>query len=134
MHFKEPVAIRPELQEKVPAHADMLRYDQAFHHPTDPSLVIFPLFRNPHGRMPDKITIARWSSFIIKLELAADYNDFRTPVKKTIAEGVDDIGVHNTREWITYVHPDGNTDLEPTTLHQYLDARRKTTIVGYREA
>jgi hypothetical protein len=35
MNGKKPIAIRPELLETDPMHADMLRYDQAFHHPTD---------------------------------------------------------------------------------------------------
>lgn len=96
----EPVRVRPEFLEEVPAHADMCRYDNAFHSPADASLVIFPLFRHKTaGMYPDKITVARWSSFSIHLEFAhqGEHQSF------------DYIADHPIGDWITYQHPDGNT-------------------------
>jgi len=137
MQGKKPIAIRPELLETDPMHADMLRYDQAFHHPTDPSLVIFPHFRlkGAGGLYPDKITVGRWSSFTIKLEKFLDLGKFGTNEHVTDAlgiPGVDDFGIHNQNEWIGYVHTIPEYSLKKVTLEEYLkDVPKK--IVGWRE-
>lgn len=98
--FGKPVGPpRPELHEKMPRHADMLRYDRAFHNPTDPSEIIFPRFK---GWGAQKITYARWSSFVMNVE----------PAKAV---------VENAGDWITYVHPPGAfSDLAPKTLREFM--------------
>lgn len=134
---KTPVKIRPEFNETDPRHADMLRYDTAFHHPTDPSLVVFPLFRDPsRGTMPDKVTMGRWSSFSITLEDFLDLSKYGTNEHVTDAlgiPGVDDFGIHNIDEWITYVHSVPEYKLVRTTMADYKALYAKTKIVGYRE-
>ncbi len=137
MQGKRPVAIRTELLETDPMHADMLRYDQAFHHPTDVSLVIFPHFRlkGPGGLYPDKITIGRWGSFCIMLQLFLDLGKFGTNEHVTDAlgiPGVDDFGIHNQDEWIGYVHEVPGYALRKITLGQYMKEHPKK-IAGWRE-
>lgn len=113
-----PIEIRPELKETEPCHADMLRYDVAFHHPTDPSLVIFPVFKHRDGRFPLRITHARWDSFMLNLSRA-------------------DVEVEGpVGDWIGYMHAVPSYALQKVTLNDYLkrqsDERGKTTIAGYR--
>ena len=138
LSFNKPVAIRAELDETDPRHADMLRYDQAFHHPTDPSLVIFPHFRLRGGVSaiyPDKITMGRWSSFSITLDKLLDMSKFGANENATDAlgiPGVDDFGIHNQNEWIGYVHNVPQYTLRKITLGEYLlDVPKR--IVGWRE-
>jgi hypothetical protein len=132
MNGKKPIAIRPELLETDPMHADMLRYDQAFHHPTDPSLVIFPHFRlkGAGGLYPDKITVGRWSSFTITLN---QFSNFNLPMHIcTIAQDVDDCGIHNLNDWVGYVFNVPGYTLRKITLEEYLKEYPKK-IVGWRE-
>lgn len=102
-HFGEPVRIRPELSETLPAHADMLRYDLAFCNPGDPSEVVFPIFKTSQaGRTSMKITLERWKSFSIGLT----YQDTED---------------RPLGDWITYRHPDGTSiGLESITLNDFL--------------
>jgi hypothetical protein len=129
--FRRPVAIRPEINETIPAHADMLRYDRAFHHPDDPSLVVFPIFKVQGGRFPLRITTGRWDSFIIKLEKIYDYNSHRAMgFDPSVGAGIDDLGIHNLSQWIGYEHGANYRGLEKITLGKVLEG--KTKIVGWR--
>jgi len=115
LHFNRPVEIRPALGETEPLHADMLRYDTAFHSPDAPSLVIFPRFKHKrHGIMPDKITERRWRSFSCTLEEIPN------------AEAV------NVDDWIGYVHDAPTYKLRRVTLREYLAENADVTIYAWR--
>jgi hypothetical protein len=53
---RRELAPAKEFGEQVPYHADMLRYDLAFHDPTDLSRVVFPVFTGRDGSTLRKIT------------------------------------------------------------------------------
>lgn len=116
----EPVAVRPELNEKIPAHADMLRYDLAFCNPNDPSIVVFPVFKSTKaGRTTSNIAARRWSSFSVSL------------AEESVWTWLEQKGVP-LAQWITYIHPDGNFGLEPQTFDQFLAANRELKLAGWR--
>lgn len=107
--FGKPVGPPSDrLGEKLPRHADMLRYDRAFHNPADPSEIIFPRFK---GYSASRITYDRWRSFIMKVEPA-----------RAVVENAD--------EWITYVHsPGAFTELKPKTLREFMQENKlKLTV------
>lgn len=110
--FGEPVTgPRPELGEKLPIHADSLRYDLGFHKPNDPSLVIFPVFTGKAGKTPHVINHAKWRSHSIMLYETHESLSF-----------FDD--------WITYRHPLNQqgqpqyTQLVPVTLKQFIEEHK----------
>lgn len=115
-HWGKPVETRPELGESLPRHADMLRYDLAFCHPEEPSLVIFPVFRGKDGRTTNKITHGRWDSFSMKV----------------IDQG--EVYLEGLNAWITYRHVlPTYGKLEPQTMGEFLaKSDQKFKIVGWR--
>jgi hypothetical protein len=122
LQFQEPVRVRAELQETDPAHADMLRYDLAFHSPVDPSLVIFPWFKHKtQGAYPKTITAARWQSFAMNLKAQDEEQVYLATRDFPLGD------------WIGYQHPDGNQcGLVPVTLDQWLQAHPQVRINGWR--
>jgi hypothetical protein len=103
-HFGEPVHARPELCETQPPHADMLRYDLAFHCPDQPELVVFPIMRSSSGATMHGITARRWESFCMKVNPTRQIVDARS-----------------VETWITYQHPAGQGfGLVPCVLRDYL--------------
>jgi hypothetical protein len=104
---------RPELGETQVRHADMLRYDLAFHNPDNPNEVIFPVFKGPYGLSSRTITTARWHSFSMILQANLAKNRY----------------IENYGDWITYRHPDGkHFDLVPQTLREYLESQKRTKL------
>lgn len=131
---REPIAIRPELNETQPRHADMLRYDAAFHHPQDVSLLVFPIFKVAGGVYPQRITGQRWGSYVMQLDVFWNFGRHNEKDEPTFPDGVTFAGIGNIDEWITYIHraPDYGT-LHRITFAEYLtlgDVKRK--VVGYR--
>ena len=102
--FGRSIALRPELQETIPQHADMLRYDTAFHDPADPSRVIFPRFKSVGGNIGGIPTSARWASFMISLTATNQFTD-------------------DFAKWITYRHTRDH-ELTPVTLEDYMKGER----------
>jgi hypothetical protein len=117
--FGEPVAIRPEMQETEPAHADMLRYDLAFCNPADPSMIVFPQFKTRQGKLGGKVTIGRWDSFCMRLAI----------IPEEAMGGAPDIS-----EWFTYEHSATGHGLHRVTFAEYVQAHRDyrlTCFAGY---
>ena len=106
----KPMELR-SYDEGVPQHADMLRYDFAFHDPNDISRVIFP---RKSGYI-NNITHARWHSFGLEV--------------KDDIEGTDG-WVLNPMDWINYFHPGGGDfNLQKRTLREFLDSNPDVRIV-----
>lgn len=102
--FGRPVTIRKDIGEEHPCHADMLRYDTAFHDPNDPSRIVFPKIKG----YSNKITKARWDSFVLKVGYTDEYVRFE-----------------DIQDWLTYTP----MDLKPQTLAAYLE-RTKRQVIG----
>ena len=103
----------PRLQETLPRHADMLRYDCAFRDPADVGRVILPIFQvRGLGTTSGHITWDRWRSFGLAL----------------VASGEEATGIE---DWITYVHvpPDYST-LVKKTFREWCTEKQVTKIVG----
>lgn len=83
-----------------PAHADMLRYDFAFHDPQDVSRIVFVALRD----FRPSITNARWGSFGMTVQNTGDKTD-------------------DYLDWITY-RTQGNEFLNPITLRDWLADNR----------
>lgn len=49
--------------------ADMLRYDCAFMSEQHPDIVAFPVFKTKYGDLGGRITVDRWRSFGVKIDL-----------------------------------------------------------------
>jgi hypothetical protein len=101
-----------ELQSEIESLRDMFRYDLAFHHPDDLTLVAFPvLFEKGYGSCGGEVTAARWDSFGVTL----------SPIS-----GVPQLWVDKTAEWRTYRHPRTEhrvidySRLEPIALAEFL--------------
>lgn len=103
-----------EFDTRMP-HADMLRYDLAFHNPNNISEVVFPIFRHPkEGHTSHSITVGRWDSFTMKV---GEKHNTDEPVG----------------EWITFRHhPKEHGVLVPVTLNQWMLEHPKHSIVGWR--
>lgn len=117
MHFNRPVEIRGELQETDSCIADMLRYDLAFQHPTDPSLIVMPVFKTPNGNLCEQITFGRWQSFSTRLEVIKDETTLDT--------------LRFSDDWFTYVHENSHS-ITRKTFSEFMKANPKYKIVGYR--
>lgn len=100
----------PRIGEREFAHADMLRYDLAFCSPKDPSLVIFPKFKQSGaGTIGGKITWARWESFILAVRPYEDET------------------IYDFSDWITCRRtPDG--EFNRMTLDQYMRTMKAKLI------
>jgi len=108
------VGPREELGEKLPRHADMLRYDLAFYDPANISRVVFPVFDGKNGRSTTSITHARWQSWSFQI----------TPENEREQQYIE-----NLNEWITYRHlAPGSQELVPVTLAEYLAQHKDTRL------
>lgn len=116
-HFNRPVEIRAELEETDSCIADMLRYDLAFQHPTDPSLIVMPVFKTPHGNLCEQITFGRWQSFSTRLEVIKDETTLDT--------------LRFSDDWFTYVH-ENSRSITRKTFSEFMKSNPKYKIVGYR--
>lgn len=114
-HFGDPVRVRPEFGETQPWHADMLRYDLAFHNPGDPAEVVFPIFSSrKEGRTTSRITFARWRSYCMTVQ-AQDVTD------------------RPLGDWIGYQpHATRLGVLVPISLNDYLKLNPQLKITGWR--
>lgn len=139
LSFGEPIAIRPELGERVPLHADRLRYDIGFHHPDDVSLVVFPRFG--HSRLDayaDVITPGQWSSPSCRLELAYDLGALRGATEEqeaALPTGVTPFRITNIDDWVGYLRIAPEYGLETTTFgsasRRYTGGKFK--LLGWRQ-
>lgn len=115
LYGRVPVELRPEFQETTPIHADMLRYDSAFHAPQDISIVAFPAWRTSRGNSADVITTDRWRSFGLTLH-KLEWEDYPQGILRD--------------DWITYTSELGN--LEPVTFAVWKVLRPTYKFRGYR--
>jgi len=106
----QPIKLR-EWDSQV-QHADMLRYDLAFHNPDVISEVIFPIFNTPNGRTSRNITVGRWDSYGMHVGAASF--------------------VESVGNWITFRHTENYQELKPETLDQFMQRNPKYKIVGWR--
>lgn len=88
----------------LPRHADMLRYDSAYHDPNDISRIIFPQFRG----YDQIIHHERWTSFVLKVEHTEEF-----------------IGGWKCMDWIGYWN---NPDLISETLQEFLQRTRMVML------
>jgi hypothetical protein len=92
----------------LPQHADMLRYDSAYHDPSDLTRIIFPEFK---GYKPI-IHHDRWRSFLMKVE----------PTEESVH-------LKDCMNWITYEN-DSSYNLIPITLEEYLKTHEHRKLKG----
>jgi len=105
----------PRLQETLPRHADMLRYDGAFCDPADMSRVILPIFQiRGLGTTPGHITWDRWKSFGLLL----------IPTEEQLSS-------ESIVDWFTYVRvpPDCST-LVKETFKEWCARHKITKVIG----
>jgi len=77
--------------------ADMLRYDAAFFHPSDPSVVAFPRLKGKGGTSGGIITHRRWLSFGTKTIIEEIHPAMLDALVRSLEE--------RPEEWITCRHP-----------------------------
>lgn len=113
------IVLPSPFRDSIPVHADCARYDLAFHHPVDVSLLIFPKFEHRrYGSTGGNIAVGRWESFGFELK----------PVGIDLADAALD-----AMDFISYRPVPGSFDLRPVTLSGFLrDTDFESRILGWR--